>query len=163
VKKMMISVFTAILVIALLGVGVAFAAGSSGNAPQTAQAPNAQETAQGQNVQEPSYQASVKVPEPEPQDLSGLAKINADQAKEAALKANPGATASAVELDNENGNLVWSVELSSGSDVKVDAGNGQVVHTEQPGADDAQEGKSGKDVEAPNEKPETTEGTTNAR
>jgi uncharacterized membrane protein YkoI len=37
-----------------------------------------------------------------------------------------------VELDNENGVVVYSVELDNGLDVKVDAGNGNILHTEQP-------------------------------
>jgi uncharacterized membrane protein YkoI len=37
-------------------------------------------------------------------------------------------------LDNENGSLVYSVELSNGTDVKVDASNGAVLHAET-GAD----------------------------
>ena len=35
-----------------------------------------------------------------------------------------------VELDNENGALVYSVELSNGMDVKVDAGNAAVLYTD---------------------------------
>ncbi len=34
------------------------------------------------------------------------------------------------ELENENGCLVYGFELSNGLDVKVDAGTGEVVHTE---------------------------------
>ena len=66
--------------------------------------------------------------------------ITAEQAKAAALAANPGATASSVGLDDENGCLVYGVQLSNGADVKVDAGNGQVVHTEAAGTDDGLEG-----------------------
>jgi uncharacterized membrane protein YkoI len=66
--------------------------------------------------------------------LAGQAKISAEEAKAAALAANPGASVAKVELDNENGSLVYSVELSNGTDVKVDAGNGAVLHTET-GAD----------------------------
>jgi len=38
--------------------------------------------------------------------------------------------------DNENGALVYSVELSNGLDVKVDAGNGTILSTEQADADE---------------------------
>jgi uncharacterized membrane protein YkoI len=38
-----------------------------------------------------------------------------------------------VELENENGSVVYSVELTQSGkayDVKVDAGNGQILHSE---------------------------------
>jgi uncharacterized membrane protein YkoI len=66
--------------------------------------------------------------------LAGQAKISTDQAKAAALAANPGTTVVKVEIDNDNGVLVYSVELNNGSEVKVDAGNGTILHTET-GAD----------------------------
>jgi uncharacterized membrane protein YkoI len=138
-KKWWIAALTAFLAItmAIIGISVAIAGGgSNGDAVQNRET---QEAAQVQDVQEPSYQASVKVAEPEPQDLSGLEKITADQAKEAALAAEPGSTITKVELDNENGNLVWSVEFSSGVEVKVDAGNGQVLHTENPDPNEPRE------------------------
>ena len=65
--------------------------------------------------------------------LAGQAKISVEEAKAAALAANPGATVVKAELDNENGALVYSIELSNGSDVKVDAGNGAILHTETGG------------------------------
>jgi len=65
--------------------------------------------------------------------LAGQAKITVEEASAAALAANPGATVVKAELDNENGALVYSVELSNGADVKVDAGNGAILHTETGG------------------------------
>lgn len=130
-KKWWIALVSAVLAIGMVaGIGVVAASGSSN-----------QVAAQEQDVQEPSYQTSIQVPDPEPNDLNGLTKVTAEQAKEAALAANPGATVSGIELDNENGSLVWSVELSNGADVKVDAGNAQVVHTEQPDSDEGGEEK----------------------
>ncbi|QGP93981.1 Peptidase propeptide and YPEB domain protein [Neomoorella glycerini] len=98
--------------------------------------------------QQPAYNASIKVANPqndtdtevndanekqgeaaESQALQAKAKITADAAKDAALKAVPG-TVKKVSLDNENGNLVYSVEVQTAGgivDVKVDAGNGQVL------------------------------------
>jgi hypothetical protein len=87
--------------------------------------------------QVPSYSCSIRVPEPEPADLSTLAKIKADQAMGAAQAAFPGAAVKKVELDNENGCLVYSVVLSNGLDVKVDAGNGTVFRKETPSAEHA--------------------------
>ena len=81
-------------------------------------------------------ECSVTVPDPEPEDLSSLALITAAQAEEAALAAYPDATVEEVELDNENGCLVYSVELNDGQEVKVDAGDGEILGLE---ADDEDE------------------------
>lgn len=96
-----------------------------------------------QGSQQPQYDCSIKVPEPEPADLASLAKISPEQAMAAAQAAHPGAKITKVKLDNENGCLVYSVKLSNGLDIKVDAGNGKVVHQEQAGAEDYREGKKG--------------------
>jgi outer membrane lipoprotein SlyB len=52
-------------------------------------------------------------------------------------------TAGAIELDNENGNVVYSVEITKADgsklDVKVDAGNARVLHQEADDGDDAGE------------------------
>ncbi len=124
-----------------LGIGVALAQGPTPPPPTAAVQ---QEAGADGQVQEPLYSGSIAVDQAqydgmsESDEAAGLQKmatISADQAKMAAEAANPGATATKVELDNENGALVYSVELSNGLDVKVDAGDGQVVHTEQAGED----------------------------
>ena len=95
---------------------------------------------QQDQAQDPSYKGSITINEnqstgqneqDESAALQSLAKISADQAKAAALAANAGATVKSVTLQGENGSLVYGVELANGMDVKVDAGNGQVLHTEQ--------------------------------
>jgi uncharacterized membrane protein YkoI len=94
------------------------------------------ETDSGLNEQNPSYTGSVMVDQSktdgmsetdEAAALASMATITVDQAKAAALAANPGTTVVKAELDNENGVLVYSVELSNGFDVKVDAGNGAIL------------------------------------
>ncbi|CAB3806163.1 PepSY domain-containing protein [Pararobbsia alpina] len=92
-------------------------------------------------TQSPAYQSSIKVPDQrngerrEAAKLATLAKIDATRATSAALAQVPG-TLRRVALDNENGNLVYSVEIKTASnaikDVKVDAGNGAVVHVDTP-------------------------------
>lgn len=65
-------------------------------------------------------------------NLQQLATITADQASLAAVAAVPG-TVQKVELDNENGSVVYSVEIQTTGgqiDVKVDAGNGKVLAQE---------------------------------
>lgn len=59
-----------------------------------------------------------------------LARITAAQARSAAVAAVPG-TVKTVELENEDGNLVYGVSIKTTKgdrDVKVDAGNGRVLH-----------------------------------
>lgn len=94
-------------------------------------------------VQEPLYTGSIIVDQAQTEEVSeadeasslqGKAVISAAEAEDAALAANPGTSVVKTELDNENGSLVYSVELSSGADVKVDAGNGTVLFTDS-GAD----------------------------
>jgi len=84
---------------------------------------------------------SIKVPEPEPFDLTSLAKIPADKAMAVALAAYPGSRVRALALENENGCLVYSVLLSNALEVKVDAGNGQVVRFASEDDEEYQEPK----------------------
>jgi uncharacterized membrane protein YkoI len=94
--------------------------------------------------QQPQYTGSITVDESQYQGVSEAdeaaalqtqAIITSAEAEAAALAANPEASVVKTELDNENGVLVYSVELSNGMDVKVDAGTGTVLHTEQAGND----------------------------
>ncbi len=74
---------------------------------------------------------SVAVPDPEPANLASLAKITAKDAKVKALAGQPdGTTVTEVELENEDGCLIYGVELSDGSEVMIDAGNGEVLQVE---------------------------------
>lgn len=65
----------------------------------------------------------------EQQQLIALAKITVDQAVTAA-RASVAGTVSSASIDNEDGNLVFSVLISTPAglqDVKVDAGDGRVL------------------------------------
>jgi len=93
----------------------------------------------GLDVQDPNYTGSISVDEAQYEGMSeadeGAAlqqntTISAIEAEAYALGANPGATLVKTELDNENGMLVYSVELDNGADVKVDAGNGAILFTD---------------------------------
>jgi hypothetical protein len=86
--------------------------------------------------QSPNTPCSIKVPKPEPTNLSALAKITAAQAMAAARAAYPGSRVQRVELENDNGCLVYGVSLSNGLEVKVDAGTGAVLHQEQEDSED---------------------------
>jgi|UPI000584EFAD hypothetical protein len=68
--------------------------------------------------------------------LQSLAKITAQQAIQAAETAK-GGKASSVELENENGNLVYEVTIGQ-TEVYVDAGNGTVLYTEDKNQENEQ-------------------------
>ena len=91
----------------------------------------------GPNIQDPSYIGSISVPpNAGSQTLAGLAKITASAADKAALAKFPGATVMKTSLEDENGALVYSVTLQTATgikDVKVDAGNAQILYTSSGG------------------------------
>ena len=97
------------------------------------------------NEQEPTYTSSIRVQDngqetddgTEAKKLASLAKISSDQAKAAAEK-SVGGTASSVKLEEENGNVVYAVTVGT-KEVKVDAGNGNVLATETAEAGDSGE------------------------
>lgn len=137
----------AIAALALGGTGVALAQADAPASPQASDGGG--QDVEGDNTQDPSYTGSVPAPEDngtntseadEAASLQALATITPDDAAAAALAAVPG-TAGAVELDNENGFVVYSVEVIGADgtviDVKVDAGNGQVL------AQDSESGTEG--------------------
>lgn len=63
-----------------------------------------------------------------------------DEAQQAALDALGDANANvrSVELEGENGVLVWAVEFDNGAEVEIDDASGEVLETEQ-GDDDEDE------------------------
>jgi len=137
-KRMAGAVIGIALLLGSVGISVALAQGPTPTAPP--QAASQEEASTDDQVQSPSYTGSIPVDQAQYEGVSeadeaaalqGKATISAADAEAAALAANPGATVVKTELDNENGVLVYSVELSSGLDVKVDAGDGQVLYTEQ--------------------------------
>jgi len=73
----------------------------------------------------------------ESERLKSLARITPEQASAAALAQVLG-TVKKIELENEDGNVVYGVEIKTAngeSDVKVDAGDGRVLHVENDGED----------------------------
>lgn len=73
---------------------------------------------------------SIRVSEPEPADLQALTSITADEAQATALASFPSTDVLTTDLDNENGCLVYGVELTNGYDVKVDAGTGVMLYAD---------------------------------
>ena len=135
--------------------GIAAATGAEcdvGPAANAANHPNEageHEGAEGgeQSEDQPAYTSSIIVADTghgqddatEAAALAKLATVTSDQASQAALATVPG-TVIKVELDDENGSIVYSVEIRTDAgvvDVKVDAGNGKVLAQE---ADSAEHG-----------------------
>lgn len=67
--------------------------------------------------------------------LQSLAKITPQQAQQNA-EAALGGKANRVKLENEDGNLVYSVEIGT-KEAKVDAGNGRVLYVEAKNNEDS--------------------------
>lgn len=156
-----------------IGVGVLVGYTTSVRAAAAAQTPATAAPAQSADEQQggqPTYTSSVQAPDPqdtadngtdanEPSKgedgadaaLQALAKITPDQAKTAALAAVPG-TVVKVDLDNENGNVVYSVEVKTANgatEVKVDAGDGKVLAQDTQGPDDEKAVKKDKGEKEP--------------
>ena len=110
----------------VLGAAGITAAATNSSSPSTAEAADQAES--------PSYTSSITAPENA--TLDGLAKITPAEAAAKAGAATNG-TAGKVELENENGNVVYGVEITQADgtklDVKVDAGNGEVLAKESDG------------------------------
>jgi uncharacterized membrane protein YkoI len=101
--------------------------GAEGN--ETAEANEASESQDGEQGEESEDRAESA----ESERLKSLARITPEQARDAALAQVKG-TVKKVELENEDGNVVYGVEIKTSngeSDVKVDAGDGRVLHIEQ--------------------------------
>jgi uncharacterized membrane protein YkoI len=139
----------ALAALAALAVGGSALASAQGGDPPPAKAPAAAQHEREDGAQNPAYRSSVTASEQElgseqaeAEALRSKATVSAAEAKSAALAAVPG-TAGQVELDNENGNVVYSVEITKADgsklDLKVDAGNANVLHQEADDGDDASE------------------------
>lgn len=94
---------------------------------------------QAVQVQEPAYTGSIAVQSDDDSQAEGaetsryqaMAKVSMDEAIKAAQAAlNTTQAPARASLENENGYLVWEVVIGS-QEVKVDAGTGKVLHTEQ--------------------------------
>jgi len=100
---------------------------------ETAEVNEANESKEGEQGEEAEDRAEGA----ESERLKSLARITPEQASAAALAQVPG-TVKKIELENEDGNVVYGVEIKTAngdSDVKVDAGDGRVLHIEKDGED----------------------------
>ncbi len=145
---MKINRFIALAAIALLVVGAMGAVSlkvfaQSGNPPAQSQACDQQDddSAEVQNAPDTDNvdlqcgdqnEGSEEAESADGQDAAptGTPAITAEAAQKTAESYLNAGTAVKVELDDENGALVYSVEFSNGTDVKVDAMTGSVLGTE---------------------------------
>jgi uncharacterized membrane protein YkoI len=133
VTKVLITM-VAIMVL-LVGAGVAYANSSSS------------ETTTGDDEGDDSYKGSVSVPAHNEASLQQLAKIDQAAAEQAALKAVPG-TVHETELEtSDNGYVVYDIEVAGDDgkshEVKVDAGNGEILHQDlEDESDESDAGES---------------------
>jgi uncharacterized membrane protein YkoI len=85
------------------------------------------------SAQQTKHTGSIQIKSDDEAGFAGMAKISLDSAVKVALTAVPGKILK-VELENENGYLVYSVEVVKAnrqiSDVKIDAGDGRVLKIE---------------------------------
>jgi len=84
----------------------------------------------GAFAQKANHTGSIQITGDDEAVQAEMTKISLDSAVSEALKAVPGKVLK-VELENENGSLVYGVEIAKAdhqiADVKVDAGNGKVL------------------------------------
>ena len=85
-------------------------------------------------VHEPSYKGSISVGNARESDFPGMAKISLQEAMQTAVAKVSGEVLK-VELEDENGYLVYGVEIVSldkaTTNVKIDAGSGVVLALEK--------------------------------
>lgn len=154
--KKVVTTGALVTALALGGAGVAFATTGAASAPSSGTTtPQDQEQTYVGSVKAPaevndgeSSDGATEAPGTETKDdsaeaaestaLKSLATITPAEAAAAAVSATPG-TAGAVQLENENGFVVYGVEVtaSNGSvtDVTIDAGNGSVLVQETEGVE----------------------------
>jgi uncharacterized membrane protein YkoI len=136
VRKVLIAIAAAMVL--LVGAGVAYAANSSS------------ETTTGGDDGDDAYKGSVSAPDQSGASLQDAAKIDQAAAEQAALKAVPG-TVHETELEtSDNGYVVYDIEIAgddgNNHEVKVDAGNGEILH--QDLEDEADESDAGETDDA---------------
>lgn len=149
IKRFLALAVIALIVVAGMGVVATHAFAKSVAAPAVQTAPtdqqddedataqnvpdtdNIEEQSGDQNTAEDGTDAEAESASEDGSDAapSGNPAITADEAKAAAMNAQSGAVTK-TELDDENGQLVYSVEFDGGADVKVDAMTGLVLTIE---------------------------------
>jgi uncharacterized membrane protein YkoI len=137
-KKVLLA--AAVAMVVLVGAGVAYGANNSSS----------------ETDEDETYKGSVSVSGKNESSLHRLADIDEAAAERAALEAVPGKVHETELEASDNGYLVYDIEIAGedgkGHEVKVDAGNGKVLHqeleekTDEPdGPDDTEAADDGSD------------------
>ena len=131
-KKVLLALLAVMVV--LVGAGVAYAANSSSSQRTTSQ-----------DDADESYKGSVSAPGHNESSVQKLAKIDKAAAEQVALKAVPG-TVHETELEtSDNGYVVYDIEVAGNDgqshEVKVDAGNGKILHQDSEEEADEADGR----------------------
>jgi uncharacterized membrane protein YkoI len=127
----------ALVAVMIAGAGIALTAAMAQGKRKQEEKAKYHSSIQVQDDKPEREEAEDKAESAESERLKSLARITPEQASAAALAQVPG-TVKKVELENENGNVVYGVEIKTAdgeSDVKVDAGDGRVLHVEKDGED----------------------------
>ncbi len=179
ISRLLIRIGVPLLIGGLVFVGYHAATGFAAPAPVTTTAVPSTATTQtdhNKDEQQPSYTGSISLGQQNDQGqdneaagdeasdaaLASLAKITPAQAEKAALTAYPNAAVVGNSLGDENGYLVYEVTLKDAQgtlEVKVDAGNSQVLATDKS---DKQDGKD-KSKEAEQQKSSQAQDTDNVQ
>ncbi|HEX5165553.1 MAG TPA: PepSY domain-containing protein, partial [Thermomicrobiales bacterium] len=77
------------------------------------------------------------------------ADLSKDEAAQIAIAEYPGTTATSVDLEEEDGNAIYDVNLSNGYEVEVDGNSGQILETEA--SDDDHEGDDSHEADDAND------------
>ena len=147
VKKVLLAL--AVATVVLVGAGVAYAA-NNGSSERT----------MGDDDKDESYKGSLSVAGRNEPSVHKLANIDQAAAERGALKAVPG-TVHETELEtSDNGYAVYDIEIAGedgkGHEVKVDAGNGKVLHQDLEEQADDSDGRG--DTETADDGSDDTEG-----
>ena len=117
--KVLIALLVAMVL--LVGAGVAYASNSS-----------SQTSIGVEDDADDAYQGSISAPGQNESSVQKLANIDKAAAEQAALKAVPGTVHEAELETSDNGYVVYDIELAgkdgNNHEVKVDAGNGEILH-----------------------------------
>lgn len=147
-----------VVVAGAAAVGLALGVATLAGAATTPQRQAEHRAAEQDQAQDPMLNGSIQAPEgrgsqseeDEAKALEALATVTRAEAEQAAKVVVPGGAVIEVELENENGSVVYSVEMTDAGgaevDVKVDAGNGEVLHQDRD-SDDGDEADEGSDDE----------------
>ena len=127
--------FSGLIIVALIGVTLTVMA-QNGTLPFVVN-PEEQGNHDG-NHQFPQIAGSIKVDENYSGNLTSLATVSKQQAQDIALAYTTGGAVTTCTIDNENGFLVWNVDVNFNGtlyQIMVDAGNGDVLWASQGGAE----------------------------